>query len=51
MKSLSYDGETFCYIDSLKNELKIDKFEYKYRKLIDVLLTMNQTIQTANLFS
>ena len=49
MKSLSYDGETFCYIDSLKNELKIDKFEYKYRKLIDVLLTMNQTIQTANL--
>ena len=49
MKSLSYDGETFCYIDSLKNELKIDKFEYKYRRLIDCLLTMNQTIQIANL--
>jgi hypothetical protein len=49
MYSSYYEGETFYYIDHLKNKLKENNFEYKYRRLVRFLVTMNQTIQIANL--
>lgn len=28
-------GETFYYMDSLKNKLKVPNFEHKYRRLVN----------------
>jgi hypothetical protein len=49
MYSSCSEGETFYYIDHLKNQLKENIFEHKYRRLVRFLETMNQTIQFANL--
>ena len=49
MYSSCSEGETFYYIDHLKNQLKENIFEHKYRRLVRILETMNQTIQFVNL--
>jgi len=49
MKSLNNEGETFYYIDALKKRLKVDNFDNKYRRLVEFLVKMNQTIKFANL--
>ena len=43
------DGETFYYMDSLKNKLKVPNFEHKYRRLVNFLVKMHENIQMANL--
>ena len=43
------DGETFFYMDSLKNKLKVPNFEHKYRRLVNFLVKMHENIQMANL--
>ena len=43
------DGETFFYMDSLKNILKVPNFEHKYRRLVNFLVKMHENIQMANL--
>ena len=43
------DGETFIYMDSLKNKLKVPNFEHKYRRLVNFLVKMHDNIQMANL--
>ena len=43
------DGETFYYMDSLKNVLKVPNFEHKYRRLVNFLVKMHENIQMANL--
>ena len=43
------DGETFYYMDSLKNILKVPNFEHKYRRLVNFLVKMHDNIQMANL--
>ena len=43
------DGETFYYMDSLKNVLKVPNFEHKYRRLVNFLVKMHDNIQMANL--
>ena len=43
------DGETFYYMDSLKNILKVPNFEHKYRRLVNFLVKMHENIQMANL--
>ena len=43
------DGETFYYMDSLKNKLKVPNFEHKYRRLVNFLVKMHDNIQMANL--
>ena len=42
-------GETFYYMDSLKNKLKVPNFEHKYRRLVNFLVKMHENIQMANL--
>ena len=39
------DGETFYYMDSLKNKLKVPNFEHKYRRLVNFLVKMHDNIQ------
>ena len=43
------DGETFYYMESLKNKLKVPNFEHKYRRLVNFLVKMHEHIQMANL--
>ena len=43
------DGETFYYMESLKNKLKVPNFEHKYRRLVNFLVKMHDNIQMANL--
>ena len=43
------DVETFYYMDSLKNKLKVPNFEHKYRRLVNFLVKMHENIQMANL--
>ena len=43
------DGETFYYMESLKNILKVPNFEHKYRRLVNFLVKMHDNIQMANL--
>ena len=43
------DGETFYYMESLKNKLKVPNFEHKYRRLVNFLVKMHENIQMANL--
>ena len=43
------DGETFYYMESLKNVLKVPNFEHKYRRLVNFLVKMHDNIQMANL--
>ena len=43
------EGETFCYMDSLKNILKVPNFQHKYRRLVNFLVKMQENIQLANL--
>ena len=43
------EGETFCYMDSLKNILKVPNFQHKYRRLVNFLVKMHENIQLANL--
>ena len=41
--------ETFYYMDSLKNVLKVPNFEHKYRRLVNFLVKMHDNIEKANL--
>ena len=43
------EEETFYYMDSLKNVLKVPNFEHKYRRLVVFLVKMHENIQMANL--
>ena len=43
------EGETFYYMDSLKNKLKVPNFEHKYRRLVTFLVKMHDNIKIANL--
>ena len=41
--------ETFYYMDSLKDVLKVPNFEHKYRRLVNFLVKMHDNIEKANL--
>ena len=43
------DNETFYYMDSLKDVLKVPNFEHKYRRLVNFLVKMHDNIEKANL--
>lgn len=43
------EGGKYFYIESLKNKLKIQNFEHKYRRLVAFLVKMHENIQIANL--
>ena len=43
------EGETFYYMESLKDKLKVPNFEHKYRRLVNFLVKMHDNIQMANL--
>ena len=43
------NNETFYYMDSLKNVLKVPNFEHKYRRLVNFLVKMHDNIEKANL--
>ena len=40
--------DTFYYFEYLKNILKVENFQHKYRRLVDYLLNMNENIKLAN---
>ena len=40
--------DPFYYFDSLKNILKVENFQHKYRRLVDYLSNMNDNIKLAN---
>ena len=42
------DNDSFYYYASLKNILKKENFEHKYRRLVDFLLNMNEKIKLVN---
>ena len=42
------NNEPFYYFDNLKNILKVENFQHKYRRLVDYLLNMNENIKLAN---
>ena len=42
-------GETFYYMESLKDILKVPNFQHKYRRLVTFLVKMHENIQLANL--
>ena len=41
-------NDSFYYFDELKNILKVENFQHKYRRLVDYLLNMNEKIKLAN---
>ena len=41
-------NDSFYYFDELKNILKVENFQHKYRRLVDYLLNMNENIKLAN---
>ena len=41
-------NDSFYYFDELKNILKVENFQHKYRRLVDYLLNMNENIKSAN---
>ncbi len=43
------EGGKFFYIESLKNKLKVQNFEHKYRRLVNFLVKMHENVQIANL--
>ena len=42
------NNDPFYYFDNLKNILKVENFQHKYRRLVDYLLNMNENIKLAN---
>ena len=42
------NNESFYYFEKLKDILKEENFEHKYRRLVDYLLNMNEKIKLAN---
>ena len=40
--------DSFYYFEYLKNILKVENFQHKYRRLVDYLLNMNENIKLAN---
>ena len=46
--NINNNNDPFYYIDDLKNILKVENFQHKYRRLVDYLLNMNENIKLAN---
>jgi len=40
--------DSFYYFEDLRNILKVENFQHKYRRLVDYLLNMNENIKLAN---
>ena len=46
--NINNNNDPFYYMDDLKNILKVENFQHKYRRLVDYLLNMNENIKLAN---
>lgn len=44
------EDDTFYYIEYLRNILKEENFQHKYRRLVAYLLKMNENIKLANIY-
>ena len=45
---INNNNDPFYYMNDLKNILKVENFQHKYRRLVDYLLNMNENIKLAN---
>jgi len=46
--NINNNNDPFYYMNDLKNILKVENFQHKYRRLVDYLLNMNENIKLAN---